>query len=52
MAQQCFRNLCSATGAGWGMNTLLLFPWGLVGISEFLSTAVGSDRKGSSTNTP
>lgn len=51
MAQQCFRNLCSATGAGRGMNTLLLFPWGLVGISEFLSTVVGSDRKGSSTNT-
>lgn len=51
MAQPCFRNSCSATGAGWGANTLLLFPWGLVGIWEFLSAAVGSDRKGFSTNT-
>lgn len=51
MAQPCFGNLCSATGAGRGMNTLLLFPWALLGIWEFLSAAVGSDRKRSSTNT-
>lgn len=54
MAQQCFRNLCSATGAGKGrelgveMNTLVLFSWGLEGIPEFLSAAVRSNRKGSS----
>lgn len=35
MAQPSFGNLCSATGAGRGMDTLLLFPWGLPGIWEF-----------------
>lgn len=53
-AQQCFGNLCSATGAGEGrelgegVNTLVLVSWWLGGIPEFLSAAVRSNRKGSS----